>query len=838
MNAIKQFSLPSDSVSSGIQRPQPNSESSRPARIARHDLTLQIRSQLDKRIISLVAPLGSGKTSLLTDAFSGLGAVWLELMPKDHYAKNFFNRLTHAIRKIDPQFPAYVICPANEFLTATPQFAVGMFIEELNRLAAKNHAPLIIILDELHHLGGVNWAPSIVKIIEATHNVVWVLSGEYTHTLNLKHIKATGDFFQLTEKQLYFSLAETERVLLKAGPSIHFQTVLNALHSRNGSWPYGAGLAVSFLQQNNLKSRLDIEINSGSFTLNLIDILVRQQSESVKQLIQASVFLNRFNKQLCMRVTESPDCARSLSILESINGILVKTESDKLCYRYHPVVQEHLKEQFTNLPPGCKDPMVSRACNWLIENDFAAEAYHAAEYHSQSEFIAEIKQQCLKTAIRLIDVEMVLEWIKNKTHVSPALGDQDRLAWCWALSLSGHIKAAQNELSILLRSVLPGYEHDPDSTIKQLFLNPANKLQCHMAIIYVALQAMHSPLSTRLLDYLNTLHSNTLVSPGVSARIENILAHHYCVSGDFSRAKRHLKLAASIAKVNANSHCLIVSIYIQARIEMLSGDLNGALEICNRFLSSALAATTKEKHHLILALRAYIFYCGIKPQIGIAEAHALAASNVAGLNSNGLVQVFSPLLHDHLRHRRYDQAKVILNFLDKSAQQHHSKSLQVHVILEHFRYALIRSDQLSINAWVIQYQLPEKVAQSLDSKSAMEWNIRENWLVCAIFYHVSQGKFSEASRLNAQLLYLNIECGYPVRYLPIAMMQTWLDYQGGRRSNAFFKLNEILAQAEISAQGYGLFDIIPDATEFVSDALADNRINSEKHRNLLRNLGY
>lgn len=45
---------------------------------------------------------------------------------------------------------------------------------------------------------------------------------------------------------------------------------------------------------------------------------------------------------------------------------------------------------------------------------------------------------------------------------------------------------------------------------------------------------------------------------------------------------------------------------------MFSGDLNGVLEICNWFFFSVLVVMMKEKYYLILVLRVYIFYCGIK----------------------------------------------------------------------------------------------------------------------------------------------------------------------------------------------------------------------------------
>ncbi len=115
---------------------------------------------------------------------------------------------------------------------------------------------------------------------------------------------------------------------------------------------------------------------------------------------------------------------------------------------------------------------------------------------------------------------------------------------------------------------------------------------------------------------------------------------------------------------------------------------------------------------------------------------------------------------------------------------------------------------------------------------------RENWIMCAILYHISQNRFTEASRLTGQLLYLNIECGFQIRYLPISMLQAWLEYRKGCRSTAFFKLNQILTQADIFSMGFGLFDIIPDASEYIQLALENERVESPGHRDLLLQLGY
>lgn len=785
-------------------------------------------------VTSIVAPLGAGKTSLVQSLQAP--TLYFKLTPAESIARVFFHKLTQVFQQRFPGFLAYVIFPPQTSTRQLNASTVTLFIGELNKRARQ--APITIVLDELHHLDHADWTPLLVKVIESSQNVRWILTSESSHSLEFSTVFSEACVNRLNHKDLYFNQTDTGQYLTRTS-STHSQLpqLLDALNTPNGCWPYGVGLAQVYLSLPETNDQSGLDPDSPSLTLCLVDELLHRLPAEVEQFVASTTFLDRFNDELAQAILGSADCRSVVSKLMSLKYILQQDTGQKLSLSYHPVVREHLKQRFFSRSAALRNQWVSRACHWLLLHDYSEDAYHAAEHHDMLEFTQQCQSQCVENWIRTGNIEAVLEWNRTKGRRALPLSDPDRVAWCWALTLSGRIRTAEDELDILLKKRVKEFNRHPQQAIQSLFHHPQDALQVHMAVAYSSLQGMKDTLSKTLLQDMKILQKNALTTPSASARIENILAYHYSNNGQFELALHHLGNVRRISGETRNAHCNAIANYIQARLEYLNNDVRQALATCEQY-DQDHSIEEAGGQMMLRGVRAYILYNSMQVSEGIELANELVATNIPGFSANSLYEVFVPIVRYHMKQKQLDYADSILNYLYQSAIDRSSSSLLSQVMYERFRLASLQQDNKKIALWVVQYELPRKVSDCLDSSNALDWPTRESWLKCALLYHLSQDKHSEAQRLCDQLLYLNIECGYPVRYLPIAMISAWIEYQSGRKSSAFSRLNQILTQAEISGLGNALFDDIPDVELFIVDALNKRQISQPDHVLKLSRLGF
>jgi hypothetical protein len=102
---------------------------------------------------------------------------------------------------------------------------------------------------------------------------------------------------------------------------------------------------------------------------------------------------------------------------------------------------------------------------------------------------------------------------------------------------------------------------------------------------------------------------------------------------------------------------------------------------------------------------------------------------------------------------------------------------------------------------------------------------------------LQRGEHERAQRWTQQLLYLNVDHGYPIRFLPINVCLAYIEYQQGRISAAFRRLNDSLTQAEATGMLTGLLDDIPGLDDFVKQALDQQRILNPQQVKQLHALG-
>jgi DNA-binding SARP family transcriptional activator/tetratricopeptide (TPR) repeat protein len=183
--------------------------------LARDRLLDWLAEHVHRRVITVVAETGYGKTTLLAD-FSRRTSVrcaWLRLEPADRDWVSLVTYLVAAVRELEPSFGSTTLSLLHD-LSAPPtsiQQVVDTLVAEFGVIGDRSTA---LILDDCHVLDDEPQARSILSRLVASvpDRVAFVLLSRRSLRLPLGRLTAQGEAVGLGKRDLRFSVDETERL--------------------------------------------------------------------------------------------------------------------------------------------------------------------------------------------------------------------------------------------------------------------------------------------------------------------------------------------------------------------------------------------------------------------------------------------------------------------------------------------------------------------------------------------------------------------------------------------------------------------------------------------------
>lgn len=801
--------------------------------IDRSGLIKRLESNGNKKACIISAPMGSGKTILLSQYYREQKPIrpiaWLSLDNDDINPARFFVHLTQAIQKALPTFCAYVMCQYEGTTSPQANLLLGLFLDALNQLPVSP----IIIIDNLQFLDDAQWRPALTSIIEQSQNTHWILSGQNKSTLKIHHWKDRDDMTFIDQQVLYFNERELKEYLRLYSPNHSIEEFCDTIYRNTLGWPAGVKLAQLYLNKVSSNFSNDKIANGNQLFLTILNNIIDSFDTDTIYFLINTAFLDRFNGELCEFVLSRPNCSKILSNLEQTAFFVEKNQHDKLPYQYHPLVRKLLLDRFSKQSNDFNNRLISKASLWLTENGFRNLACKVSEKHSVKSFFIEYLRQCFIYWLRKGDVMPIFNWIREHKDSNLLEVDEIKVAWCWALTLSGQISTAETALeqhfSIKLNN---------NDALDTLFINPENALQANTAALIATLKLFKNELNDHTITNLKLLYRHTNVSNDLRASINNVLAQHYTDNGNFADALDYSEAAFRISEQQGNVFSLSIAVYIKARLLYLNNDIPKALEICEDYLQNKPSSKEFMIKALLGGMKAFLLYNSDQPKQAYKLSHQLAAFCEPGFSIDLQYYIFIPIVRYNMTKGGNADVKEVLDFLELSAVNSGSQQFLAEVIFERFRLAASINNQPELDLFVHHYELEAHLHQCLKTESSISWATRERWLKCAIIYYSHKKEYEKAKIITQKLLSMNVEQGHPIQHLPITMIFVWLEYCKGQRNMAYTHLNEVLTQAEATGLMMGLFDDIPGVSHLLNNALIENKINDSNHAQQLIKLGF
>jgi LuxR family maltose regulon positive regulatory protein len=314
----------------------------RPGSVSRTALVNRLRAADSQPVVTVIAPAGYGKTTLLaqwserdTRPFA-----WVSLAADDD------------VRSLVARVAAALALRRSSSSLAPRRLAQAFYAVE---------RPVVLVLDGIEHLHSRDCLDAVSQLL--THvpsGSALVLSGRTRPDLPLARLRAGGLLFELGADDLALSRRESHLLLREVGVKVNPEAEAEIVERSEG-WPVGLHLAA-----------LAFSDAGGTTSFTGADRFVVEylQSELFSQLRPAEIrFLTRtsvlrtMSGPSCDAVLETKGSAKRLSALEK-SGLAVPLDRKRETYRYRRLVRDMLRAELDQREPELVPVLNRRAARW------------------------------------------------------------------------------------------------------------------------------------------------------------------------------------------------------------------------------------------------------------------------------------------------------------------------------------------------------------------------------------------------------------------------------------------------------------------------------------------
>jgi LuxR family maltose regulon positive regulatory protein len=335
----------------------------RPGIVARPGLVNRLRAATGQPLVTVVAPAGYGKTSLLSQWAERDERVfaWVSLDERDDDPAVLLRYLAAALERADVLEDA--TGPARLATLAT-----GM---------ARAAAPFVVVLDDVHRVGSRAATDAIATLARhIPEGSALVLAGRTLPELPVPRDRAAGRLLELGADELTLSRREAQLLMSGAGVELGDADVTE-LTVRTEGWAAGLHLAALFLRDRSGSRRAASEFTGADrfvadyFAFEYLDGLGEAE---VRFLTRASI-LDSMCGPLCDAVLgRRQGSARKLGALERSSAFVVPIDRQRVWYRFHNLFRDTLRSELARREPELVPELNRRAAAWCEANDAPADA--------------------------------------------------------------------------------------------------------------------------------------------------------------------------------------------------------------------------------------------------------------------------------------------------------------------------------------------------------------------------------------------------------------------------------------------------------------------------------
>jgi LuxR family transcriptional regulator, maltose regulon positive regulatory protein len=406
--------------------------------VPRTELVARLQASRAVPLLSVVAPTGYGKTTLLAQwaAKDRRPFAWVTLDEDDNDPMVLLTSIAAALDRVGPIDPTVFDILASIRVVKIPA-AIRRLLEALNSMSR----PTVLVLDNvnaLHNLHCVKAIEMLSTNVPARMQVT--LAGRSWPGRSFARMRSDGSVLEVGPKDLTMNDRETGLLLKGMGLDVTKPTVA-ALTLATEGWPVGVYLAALSWGEGVDDALVAAKFSGDDqFMMEYFwsEFLSQRSPEDVRFLEETAV-LDRMSGPLCDAVLGRVGSAEVLRSFESANLLLSPLDRRREWFRYHGLFREALLNRLQHRDPDLVLELRRRASDWCHGNDLLEESVGYAIAAGDAERVARRLSDIASpmwAAGRAVVVERWFDWLD--AHGSPDAYPPAAIQWAWIRALTGH----------------------------------------------------------------------------------------------------------------------------------------------------------------------------------------------------------------------------------------------------------------------------------------------------------------------------------------------------------------------------------------------------------------
>jgi LuxR family maltose regulon positive regulatory protein len=513
----------------------------RPGTVTRTALVNRLRASRSRRVVSLLAPAGYGKSTLLAQwaERDERPFAWVSLAECDGDALVLAAHIEAALDTID----------CLDSRGRSPRALAAS-------LSALNH-PIVLVLDGVELLRAKAAADLVAVLAEhVPAGSTLVLAGRALPAGPLARLRACGDLFELGLDDLALVRREVDLLLHGVGVELD-DGELAAVAERTEGWPVGVYLAGLARLDRRLSATVagDDRFVADYFDFELLSAL---RAEDIDFLTRTAI-LDTMCGPLCDEVLETGGSARRLQSFERAGLFLVPLDRSRTWYRYHGEFRDFLRAELERREPTLVPDLNRRAAAWCEgEGDVGAAVRYARAAGDTDQLARLLGGQALDAWLEgpADEVESWLAWfdtaeVLERYPAIAALGAR-------AHAIRGRTAAAERWLAVAESSPVEPTLPDGTASIAS-WVAAVRAVMCPDGVEKMAADAEAAVAS---LAPMSTWRPTALVARGAARTLQ----------GEDERADIVLAEAVEAAEDQAATPSLVVALAQRSLVALAHGD--------------------------------------------------------------------------------------------------------------------------------------------------------------------------------------------------------------------------------------------------------------------------
>jgi len=383
----------------------------RPGTVRRSLLIERLAQGNPRPVVSVVAPAGYGKTTLLSQwaERNGQAFAWVSVDEADNDPKVLLTYVAEALDAVEP-----IGGRVFDALASPASSVPGSVVPRLGSAFSSMTSPVVLVLDDVHALHNSECRAALSVLADhVPGGSRLALAGRTEPPLRVPRLRAEGRILEIGPGDLSMTRAEASSLLRNADLALGEDDVAE-LHQRTEGWPAGLYLAALYLREGGPLAGAAVSFGGDDRLVSEYmesEFLARVSGRQRVFLTRMAV-LERTSGPLCEEVLGLSGSAVALAELARSNLLLVPLDRRGEWYRYHRLFRDMLLAELERLEPGVIPVLRRRAAGWCLRNGLPEEALEYSMAAGDADTVAGLAEKLVVPAHRQGRVTTIQRWFR------------------------------------------------------------------------------------------------------------------------------------------------------------------------------------------------------------------------------------------------------------------------------------------------------------------------------------------------------------------------------------------------------------------------------------------